>query len=64
MWQWDGKIGPTFILALGLAALTGLNYLTDGKAALAQNIAVIETKLVNLSWRFERIERKVDDLKR
>lgn len=64
MMQWDGKVGPSFIVVLALAGMQGLIWITDSKAGIDRRVAIIESTLSYLSPRIERIEQKIDNLKR
>lgn len=62
--HWKGEIGPSFLIVLALAFLQGLTWLSDSKASTDRRVAVIENTLSYLSPRIERIEQKIDALKR
>lgn len=63
--QWEGKIGPAFIVTLALAMLTGLGWLTDNRAAAlwTERIVRLETQMASVLRTGERIENKLDLLK-
>ena len=65
--QWEGKIGPSFIVVLALAILSGVSWLTDGRAAaliasaaLSERVDIIETQLKVVTGTVARIENKLD----
>lgn len=60
--HWDGRVGPTFIVTVGLALVSALFWLTDGKAALSERLAVVETTIGSISRTVGRLETKVDTL--
>ncbi len=43
--QWNGQIGPAFIVAVGLAVIQGLTLYSDSKAAVGERLAKVETKI-------------------
>lgn len=62
--NWDGKINPTFVVTVALSVLTALGWLTDGKAALSERIAIMETQLKNLTGTVNRIELNLENRRR
>lgn len=58
--NWDGRIGPGFIVILGLALLQGVSWATDGKAALSERMAVMETQLKWIVGSVARLEGRTD----
>lgn len=58
--QWEGKIGPGFIVLLALAALTGAQWLFDSKANISERVAVIESQMKYLVSTVSRLENKLD----
>lgn len=60
MWQWDGRIGPAFIMTLGLAGVTALNFFYDNRAALAERLVRVETTIFHLGETVKRVEYKID----
>ncbi len=43
--QWNGQIGPAFIVAVGLAVIQALTLYSDSKAAVGERLAKVETKI-------------------
>ncbi len=64
--QWEGKIGPAFIVTCGLAAMTALGWYTDSRAAgvWTERVVRLETQMQNVIATSIRIEGKIDALKK
>lgn len=58
--QWEGKIGPSFIVIVVLAALTGVQWAFDARANVSERVAVIETQMKYLVGSVGRLENKLD----
>lgn len=62
--QWEGKIGPAFVVTVALAVLTALGWFTDGRASVlwTERIVRLETQVQSIIVTNTRIENKIDTL--
>lgn len=57
--NWDGRVGPAFIVTLALALLTGLNWLSDSRAKSSERLSVVENQITTIASSVKRIEDRV-----